>query len=358
MTMSKYFIAFILLIAGTATAQPKGSFFYKPYPIFKAHNATIIAGSVNTFTYTDYYGKNVQTDAAVHSSAERLVLELFNDMKKGDVDAVSSLYDTSFQRKEFDGSRMMDKLKKYNEIRFRSKFRTGSLIIIRYDFISTDSKDIYPYFAVVQNAGDNYFLTTNINITDPFTVAGSFSPYNLYEKAAEQVNINKMTPFYFVNKDGKVFYTNDLPGEDYTAVYLLFDFYNNTHVFPQTAFIKQLQKTAQNNDTVKLKSMLVKEDAGRLDDSYFGNYYYDEILKIFKYYPTITPLASIKTNEGLVLYFSYASEQMPAQVASLILKQSGNNWSLSLHLSDDAINNVLQNIYIRQAINDYFKKKV
>jgi len=358
MTMSKYFIAFILLMAATATAQPNGSFFYKPYPIFKAHNATIIAGSVNTFAYTNFYGKNVQADAAVHSTPERLVLELFKDMKKGDVDAVGSLYDTSFQRREFDGGRMMDKLKKYNDIRFHSKFRTGSLTIIRYDFIATDSKDSYPYFAVVQNTGDSYWLTTNINITNPFTVAGSFSPYNLGEKSAEPVNTNKMTPFYFVNKDGKVFYTNDLPSEDYTAVYLLFDFYNTAHSFPQMGFIKQLQKAAQNSDTAKLKSMLVKEDAGRLDDSYFGNYYYDEILKIFKYYPTITPLASIKTNEGFVLYFSYASETMPAQVASIILKQAGNNWFLSLHLSDDAINNVLQNIYIRQAINDYFKKKV
>ena len=337
-------------------AQDKSQYFYKPYSIFSAAGQTIIAGDINTSVYSNYYGKDVknETYSNPHARPEWLVYELFRSMKVKDIDAIGKLYDTTFHRQSFDGNRMTAFLKDYTDIRFVSKFKSGDYIIIRYNFVSP--KNEYPYFAAIRESGNRYSLTMEINTSDPFNTIGAFSPYNLPTKTDEKVNTKNMTPFFFINKDNKTFFTNEQPQTDYSAVYLSFEFYNANSSSRETDLINQMQSAAKSGDSLKLKSFIAANEITRLKDAYFSNYYYAEIKKIFTY-STVSPVASIKTNEGKIVYFKYSIDGHGSYIASIILKESSGRYYLSFRINDDDINNVLQNNYVREAIYDYLEHK-
>jgi hypothetical protein len=372
--MSKYIFATLMLfITVRSFSQDSSKYFYKPFPVYKNEGKLIIAGDVNSFVYPAYYGKDVKKKGYTdpHAKPEYLVYELFRDMKNKDVDGIGTLYDSSFVKADFDPNQM-DMLKDYDDIKFRSKFKSGKLTIVRYDFVSTLNKKTYPYFAVVRKIGDDYFLTMNINVTDPFNLVGSYSPNNhLKQKTEIPVNTSHMTPFYFIENDSDatdIYFTNELPHDDYTAVYLAFDFYNKTSTSPEINFLRQLQKTAQ-IDSAKMIDLLVKADVPLLTDPYFGNYFYAEIKKIFRGYPDVTPLATIKINDGKILYFRFSDAKVSnddlsnlsntaesGHISSIIIKEVGGKYYLSLRATNNDVNNVLLNIYMKEAIYDYFLK--
>jgi len=355
--MKKYILStIVLLVTFLVNAQDNSQYFYKPYPIFNSAGQAVIAGDVNTSVYSNYYGKDVKHEKYdnPHVRPEYLVYDLFRSMKIKDVDGIGKLYDTSFRRKSFDGDKMASWLKDYTDIRFVSKFRSGECMIVRYNFISPRNE--YPYFAIVREMGGRYYLTMNINTSDPFNTIGSFSPYNLPSKAGDQVNTKNMTPFYFVNQDNKTFFTSELPQVDHSALYLSFEFYNSNSSSRETEFINQIKDAAQSGDSLKLKSFIASSEVSRLSDAYFSNYYYAEIKKILTN-STVTPVAAIKTNEGKVLYFKYSINGQASYIASIILKESAGRYYLSFRVNNDDINNVLQNNYIREAIYDYLQHK-
>jgi hypothetical protein len=357
--MPKYFFtALILLITtGLYSQGDNSTYFHKPFAIYKSPGQVIIAGALNNYVYLDYFGKDVQKEGCAdpHSKPECLVYQLFKDMKNKDVAGLSQLYDSSFVQKDFDGNRMADKLKGYTDIKFLSKFRSGDFTVVRYNFISAQHQ--YPYFAALKRTANKYFLTADINLSDPFTVIGSFSPYNLFNKTEESVNTGNLTAFYFVNKENKILFTNDLPNEDYSALYLGFEFYNHNNLSTELDFIRQLQSAAHSGDSAKMKSMLSAEDLPLLKDPYYSNYYDFEILKIFGNYSQISLLAGLATNEGKVLYFKYSDSAQSSNIASILIKQSNGRNYLSLRCTNRAITSILQNVYIREAIYDYFKSK-
>jgi len=355
--MKKYiFSAITILAAFSLFAQDNSQYFYKPYSIFSSAGQVILAGDLNTSVYSSYYGKDVNNEgySNPHLRPEYLVYELFRNMKIKDIDGIGKLYDTSFRRKSFDGNRMAAALKDYTDIKFVSKFKSGDLIIVRYNFVSPRNE--YPYFASIRETGNRYYLTMDINISDPFNAIGSFSPYNLPAKPGEAVNTKNMTPFYFINKDSKTFFSNELPQVDHSALYVAFEFYNANTSSRETDFINQMLSAAQSGDSLKLKSFIAANEVSRLSDAYFSNYYYAEIKKIFTY-SSVSPVAAIKTNEGKVLYFKYSINGQSSYIASIILKESAGRYYLSFRVNNDDINNVLQNNYIREAIYDYLQHR-
>jgi hypothetical protein len=356
--MPKFILtAIILLTTIRIYSQPSNEkYFYKPFPISKSSVQAIIAGDLNTFVYFYYFGKDVKKEGYrdPHSKAEYLVFELFKDMKNGDIAGISKLYDSSFNKKDFDVTRMTNMLKKYDDIKYMSKFNSGDVVIVRYNFVSSSNQ--YAFFAVIRKIKESYYLTTNINVSEPFNVIGSFSPYNLFEKTDDSVNTNKMTAFYFVKNENKVFFSNDLPKQEYTAVYLAFEFYDSSITSPEISFVRQLQKAARSSDSTEMKNQITNDQLTLLARSYFSNYY-NEIKKIFWNYSIISPLAAIKTNDGKILYFKYSDVGQSPNIASIILKESNGKYSLSLRMTDDNLNNVLQNIYVREAIYDYFNRR-
>ena len=357
--LKRIFFAFIAIAIGiSAFSQESSKYFYKPYPIYKAHGQLVLAGSVNTFVYTSYYGKDVQKEgySDPHAKPEYLISELFKSMKNKDVTAVGKLYDSTFNKDNFSGDRMGDKLKDYSDIRFRSKFRSNDLTIVRYDFVSADGKKVFPFFATVSKQDGGYFLTTDINVSDPFNMIGSFSPDVLFEKAPESISTNGMIPLYFVSKGGKVLLASGMPDEDYTAVYLGFEFYNKGGVpAAESLLLKQLKTAAESGDTAKMRSLTVAADLPLLKQDFFSNYFYAEIMKIFRGY-SVTPLGALQTNEEKVLYFKY-QDTLNTAFASIILKKKNDKYYLALRTTDDTVNNILRDVYIREAIIDYFKTK-
>jgi len=355
--MKKYISSAIALLACFyLRAQDKSQYFYKPYSIFSSAGQVIIAGDLNTSVYSNYFGKDVKSDSYsnAHTRPEYLVFELFRSMKIKDIDAIGKLYDTSFHRQSFDGNRMVTFLKDYTDIRFVSKFRSGDFIIVRYNFISP--KNEYPYFAAIREIAGRYFLTMDINISDPFNAIGSFSPYNLPVKGEQTVNTKNMTAFYFINKDNKTFFSNVLPQVDYSALYLSFEFYDPNSSSRETEFIIQMKEAAKSGDSLKLKNFIAANEVSKLSDAYYSNYYYAEIKKIMTN-ATVTPVAAIKTNEGKVVYFRYSINGQASYIASIILKESAGHYYLSFRINNDNINNVLQNNYIREAIYDFLQHK-
>jgi|GEM_PF-1968463 hypothetical protein len=371
--MSKYiFIAALFFVTVRASAQDNSKYTYKPFPVYKNEGKLIIAGDVMSFVYSNYYGKEVTTKGYTdpHASPEYLICELFKDMKNKDVTGIGTLYDSTFKKDDFDGNQIADMLKDYDDIKFESKFKSGKSMVVRYDFVSSVSKKTYAYFAVIKKMGDSYFLTMDIKVSDPFNLVGSYSPNNhLVQKTYLAANINHMVPFYFIENDSDVYYTTVMPDDDYTAVYVNFDFYTKASVSPEINFLKQLQKTAQ-FDSSKLIDLVLKSDLPLLKDPYFSGYFYAELKKIFIGYPNITPLATIKINDGKILYFRFSDDKYspgsPAtaadlanqHISSIIVKPLNGRYYLSLRPTNDDVSNVLQNIYIKEAIYDYFKHKL
>jgi len=356
--MKKNILIAIILFAGYCCySQTEGNYLNKPFSIYSSSGKLIIAGGLSTYVYSNYYGKDVkrETYSDPHLKPEYLVYELFKNMKVENLNAIDKLYDTSFRKKNFDADQMKERLKNYTDIKFISKFKTGDMIVVRYDFVSAGKE--YAYFAVVKNIEGKFYLTSEINLSDPFNVVGSLSPYNLFNKPGAALNTSNMTPFYFVEKENKIFFTNQLPNEDHTALYLAFDFYDNNSSAAEIDFMKQLQEAAQSIDPVEIKNLLAKDELASLSDPYFKNYFYEDIKKVFKNYSVISPLASIKTDDGRILYFRYSAPGQSSGIASILLKRSGDRYYLSLRMTDGDVNNILQNVYIREAIHNYFKQK-
>lgn len=356
--MKKFiFIIAAFFICILVHSQDNSKYFYEPFSIYKTNGQTVIAGNVNAFVYSNYSGKNVQKEiyADPHTKPEYLVYELFKQMKKKNLDEVGKLYDASFDKKNFDGNNMAEKTKNYTDIKFVSKFRSGDLMIVRYDFIGAAKN--FPFFAAIRNNNGKYFLTTEINVSDPFNTIGSVSPNNLKGKKEEPVNTKNMTPFYFVRKENKILFTNQTPSDDYAALYLAFEFYNPVSSAPEIDFLKKLQKTAS-TDSALLKTFIAPDQLPLLSSDYYGTYFYAEIKKIFRNYPIILPMGSLKINDGKIIYFKFGTQdETPLHVASVILKNVSGKYYLGLRITNDGINNILWNVYIREAIYDFFNQR-
>ncbi len=357
--MIKYhFIACLLLFAVSAQAQESSKYFYKPFPIYETGGNLIAAGDIKTFVYSDYYGKNIEKEKYndVHSKPEYLIYELFKLMKSNNINAISKLYDTTFRSNQFNANLIKSILNGYDDIKFVSKFKSGNYMIVRYNFVS--AKKQYPYFAAIHVSTDGFYLTSELNLSDPFNMVGSLSPNNLPGKIAKNVVTNNMTPFYFVNRNSGISFTNQVPPEDYTAVYLAFNYYAaNSNSSPEFKFIQKLQKIATSSDSANFKNQIISSDQHLLSNSYYGNYYYQELIKIFRNFSTITPFASVKINGGKLLYIKYNNEGQSALISSIIINEQNGAYALALNITDDKIKNILQNVYIREAILDYLKQK-
>jgi hypothetical protein len=352
-----------LLVGLCATAQDNSSYFYKPFSIYKVKGEQVMAGSVNTFVYKDYYGKNIQKEphGNAHLKPEYLVYELFNDMKNKDFNSITTLYDSSFKKDNFDKKWMTDKLRDYADIKLRSKFRSGDLIIVRYDFVSADRKKSFPFFAIVKKAGDGYYLSADIDTADPFNLIGSLSPDNHFERGDESIITAGMTPFYFIRKEDKILLASGIPvagqnDEDYTTLYLRLESYDKKKVpAPIEELLEQMQRTAQQDDTALFKNFVIAGDLPLLEQEHFHNYYYAGLMRIFKNYPMITPLAGLKINGGEVLYFKFA-DSLNSRIAYIILKNREEKYSLELQFKDEVVSNILLDDYIVEAIVGYLKQ--
>lgn len=344
----------LILVAASihfaAHSQPvNNDYSLQSFPIAKSDGQVTIAGALTTLAYRDYYGSNVKRESYInaHSKPEYLIYELFLDMKRNDINAIGKLYDTSFNRKSFEGTQMAAMLRNYTDIKFLSKFKSGDLLVVRYNFIS--SHDEYPYFAVVKENLGEYYLTMDLNISDPLNTIGSLSPYNLFDKKPEKINTGNMTPFYFISKNSKVYLTTELPSEDYSAIYLDLEFYKQTDAGADIEFLNKLQQAGQSGDTATMKKMIFSGE--------FNSYYFEPVRAIFGKYADISPLCAIKTHEGKVVYFKFSNNGESAHIASIILKEQHGQYFVSFNITDPDVNNILQNNYVREAIYDYLQHK-
>lgn len=351
--MTKIVITALLIFTGSRISAQ--SFSNTPFPVYSVAGKPIIAGSVPAFVYTNYTGEDVKKEnyTDVHAKPEYEVYEFFQALKSGNMNAVAGLYGPYYHKKNFDG-KAMSRLQNFTDVKFLSKFRSGDLTVIRYNF--TGSGKPYPYFAVLKDTGGRWFLTPQINISDPFNVVGSYSPANLPEKPAEKVSTEGMTPFYFVRKEGKIFSADRQPPEDYTTVYLALDFSVRTGPSQEADFLKKFATAAASHDTAAVISMLTKEDAALLKDPYYHSYIFAELRKIFLTYSVI-PVATLPVKNGKVLWITYAAENEGYGISSMILKESPEGYSLSLRYPDDVLLNVLQDVYMREAIMAFLKAK-
>jgi hypothetical protein len=354
--MKKYISACLACITFISVfSQDKDKYVYKPFPIYRTASQVVIAGDVSTFMYTNYMGKDVKkinyTDA--HATPEYLIYDLFKAMKAGNVDAMKDLYDTTYKKEKFNAGQISTFMKSYTDIQFVSKFRSGDLTVVRYNFIG--GGDPYEYFAMVQQVAGKYYLTTNINLSEPFNVIGSLSPSNLTQKTEKAFTTGSMTAFYFIRKDDKIFFTNELPADEYSAVYLSMEKFSDNASSPEKDFMQQLQQAAKTSDA-ELRNMLSKDDQKIVSTEYYGNYFMGEIKKVFANYSSITPIAAIPTEEGKIVYFKYANPGESAHLSSVILRKENSKYSLSLKVKNDDLNNVLQNNYVKEAVQSYLQK--
>src|ERR1051326_7354967 len=98
--MSKnIFIAIVLFWALSAVAQENnGSYFKKPFSIYRSASQVVMAGEVNTFVYSNFYGKDVKNQIGndPHKKPEFAIYEFFRNVKARNINAVKELYDSSF----------------------------------------------------------------------------------------------------------------------------------------------------------------------------------------------------------------------------------------------------------------------
>ena len=359
--MKKYIAACIACIIFTAVhAQDNDKYAYKPFSIYRTSAQVVIAGDLKTFVYANYTGNDVKrlnyTDA--HAKPEYLVYELFKVMKNKNVDALKDLYDTSYRKEKFDAKQIETFMKDYSDIRFISKFRSGNLTIVRYNFTGAGNA-IYPYFAIVQQYGTKYYLTTHINLSEPFNVIGSLSPSNLTQKTENAVATNNMTAFYFVRNADTVSFTTEKPSEEYSAIYLSIEKLSAGAGSPEKDFLEQLRNAAKITDETALKNMLSKDDqALLLKSEMYNNYFLKGIRKLFNNFQEVVPVAVIATDEGKIVYFKYSNPGENKHVSSVVLKKENNRYTLSLKIGNDDLNNVLQNLYVREALLQYLEKNM
>jgi hypothetical protein len=333
-------------------------FAYKPFTIYQTGGQLIMAGDLHTVVYHQYFGRNVAQEGYTdpHARPENLIYQLFKDIRAMDGNGIRSLYDSTFDRARFDLPQMASLASRYTDVQFRSKFRSGDLLVIRYDFIN-QGKPPYSYFAVIKTGGGRYYLTMAFNLSDPFHILGSLSPNNLFERSGQPVKTTGMTPFYFVHKNDTILFTNDLPGDEYTALYILFVPYSRTGFTPETAFLGEMERAAQSPDSTALRKLVAPDQERLLKDPYFSSYVDEQLRKIFRNFPSITPLAGIRIRDGRVLWFTYSDSTGNSGLASVILRSSGGRFWLAFRVPDDDVGNILTNPYMSEAIADYMRRR-
>ena len=355
--MKKFILIYCILSISIFAQEDNSLFKNEPYSIIKNSDKIIIAGGVNTFIYNNYYGSNVRTDnySDPHIKPEYLVYEFFKAIKSDDISKLKDLFDSSYKESSNQNDEMK-KLKNFDDIKFHSKFKISDLLVIRYNFVS--SKDDYPYFAVVRKINNKYHLTASFNISDPFHIIGSLSPYNYFDKSGEIIDINNFVPFYFVENEDKIYYSNEMPSEDWAGLYINFNFYSSNDTNNQEIdFINKIHEVSLLNDSAKIIELVYPEHRTLLEDKYFKSYLLDEVMKIFRYSTKIIPLAGVNSGDGLVIYLKIFNNENSSNIYSLIFKQESGNYYISLKYSDDTLYDILENVYIKQAIYDYFQNK-
>src|SRR5690349_17030278 len=101
-------------------AQSNGKLVSQPFAIHHSSGELAMAGKVNTFVYANYSGKDVAVEIGSdpHERPEFLIYELFRNLKSGNLEAVQSLYDTTFSVSAFQSKFT---LKGVTDIKFRSR---------------------------------------------------------------------------------------------------------------------------------------------------------------------------------------------------------------------------------------------
>jgi len=200
-----------------------------------------------------------------------------------------------------------------------------------------------------------HYLVTGINFSDPFNLIGALSPYNFFEKPGRVIATKNMVPFYFVQKDNKIFFTNETPTENYSALYLALESIKKQSG-PEVDFLKKIVSLAQAENNEALNALVAPEERKSLEN-YFTNYQYERLVKLFQDFPEVTAIASLNTEEGKIIYFRYSDLPGRTGISSLILKKTSGKYCLSFTVKNKDVNNILQNDYVREAIFNYFRKQ-
>lgn len=343
----KKLIFIIIVFCGSVIAQVNNSdFFHKPYSIYENSTAPVIAGSVFTYLYDEAFNKSIKKEfySDPHSKPEYLVVELFKVIKGKSNFRISDLYDTTFDPTAGD-ELSANFVSGYDEIRFKSKFRSGSITVIRYDFVS--SSDSYAYFAAIQESGGKYYLTTEVNLSDPFNLIGSYSPFNLKDAKNKDVNTEGMTPFYFVNKDGKVFYTAEMPPDDYSVLYLGLEFYDEASNSRENSFLNKIHDASK--DSLSMKKLVSPDQLILLENEYY-RYYFSEITKVFRSSSKIETSAFLRINGGLIAYIKAYKSDFSYNIYALNILDKNGEYFVSLKITDEEIKSILNNPYVKEAV--------
>jgi hypothetical protein len=102
--------------------------------------------------------------------------------------------------------------------------------------------------------------------------------------------------------------------------------------------------------------MLSAEAQAMVRSENYGNYFMGEIRKVFSGFSEIRPLAAIPTSEGKVVYFRYSNPGESVHISSVIMKKENNRNLLSLKVKDDGLDNLLQNLYVKEALRNYLQQ--
>jgi hypothetical protein len=186
----------------------------------------------------------------------------------------------------------------------------------------------------------------------------SLSPFNLFERAADVVDISHMTAFYFIDKEGKIFFTTEPPTENHTTLYLGMTNYNEQSKGPELDLLKKIKSTAMFNDSMAMNKLIIRSEQSLLSDPSYAEYIHEDLVKIFKNYSEISPLASIETGDGKIVYFKFSNAGETPTVGSILFRKWGNQWFISMRRTYGDMNNILQNSYVREALYNYFKQKI
>lgn len=168
-----------------------------PFPLIGNADSCGFAASVFSGIYPKGIGLNLQKEFSgedVHSRPELLVLYEFIYKKDGNKEGLYGLYDGESQpllSKIININSTSTAFNNFSDFELLSKNKFGSLIRIRYSFITNDGQR-FPWVSMIVKINDKYFLTQSIPINNIFIQTASGHPYNHSRELYKSVDTKEM----------------------------------------------------------------------------------------------------------------------------------------------------------------------
>lgn len=300
----------------------------KIYSVLNNNEEAVLVASEYSGLYEANVGLNLQEHPLNNGSfsyPEFLVLYHFINMKAGNMQALSELYDPESKAILNDIINIRnaeDTYQEFVDFEMLSKAMFGDFVRLRYNLINEEGQPI-PWILMARIMDGRYFLTEMMPIEHLFIDVSSVNPYNFSRDEFENISTNGLQNIYFKAKGLELVYDEENSFGNIGIYFKIEKLDGDAKEKEEVKLLHNMKESLKDTADAAFIELWDEENREMLNASEFYKYQIEQQRQFYNQIESLKPLGILKVGKEAVLFYkSEVSEQeLPMQMIPIVVEK-------------------------------------